>query len=75
MSDLAVLGSLGLVPGYPGEDVFPSQPMVGQTRALLEKYRINGGTYREAVMEGCAHSAHLEDPERFVHEVEAFLAG
>lgn len=75
MSDMAVLGSLGLVSGYPGADVFPPQPMVGQTRALLEKYRKNGGEYQELVMEGCAHTAHLEDPERFVREVGAFLLG
>ena len=32
-------GSLGAVPGWPGEDVFPPQPMVAQIRAVLERYR------------------------------------
>jgi len=35
--DLGTLGKLGVVPGWPGDDVFPPQPMVGQTRAVLEK--------------------------------------
>ena len=37
-SDLATLGMMGALPGYPGEDVFPPQPMVGQTREVLQKY-------------------------------------
>src|SRR5690606_2375538 len=30
MFDLAQLGRLGVVPGYPGEEVVPTQPMVSQ---------------------------------------------
>ena len=72
-SDLAVLGSLGLLPGYPGEEAFPPQPMVAQTRQVLEQYKEKGGTYKELVMDGCAHASHLEDPERFLAEVLDFL--
>ncbi len=72
-SDLAVLGSLGLLPGYPGEEAFPPQPMVAQTRHVLEQYQEQGGSYREVVMEGCAHASHLEDPERFLKELLDFL--
>ena len=43
MFDLATLGQLGAVPGWPGEDVLPPQPMVQQTRAVLDEYRENGG--------------------------------
>ena len=49
--DLGTLGALGAVPGYPGTDVYPSQPMVGQTRAVLEKYKAAGGEYSELVLE------------------------
>jgi hypothetical protein len=31
--DLAYLGKLGAVPGWPGDDECPPQPMVAQTRA------------------------------------------
>lgn len=37
--DLATLGQMGVVPDWPGLEVVPSQPMVGQIRSMLEKYR------------------------------------
>lgn len=37
MFDVATLGKFGVVPGYPGEEEFPPQPMIAQTRAVLEK--------------------------------------
>ncbi len=73
--DLAVLGELGLVPGWPGADVFPPQPMVGQTRALLERYGSKGGVWREVVLPDCGHSPHLEHPARFVELVGAHVGG
>ncbi|MEW9553582.1 alpha/beta fold hydrolase [Nonomuraea sp. NPDC050783] len=56
--DLAHLGALGVVPGSPGT---PAQPMVTQTRAVLERY----GRYREVVLDECGHSPHLEHPAEF----------
>ncbi|NMO53256.1 alpha/beta hydrolase [Actinoplanes sp. TBRC 11911] len=56
--DMAYLGQLGAVPGWPGADVCPPQPMIGQTRAVLERY----GAYRELVLAGCGHSPHVERP-------------
>ena len=41
--DLAYLGSLGAVPGWPGEQAWPPQPMVAQTRAVLNGYAAAGG--------------------------------
>ncbi|MFI7573667.1 alpha/beta fold hydrolase [Micromonospora sp. NPDC049497] len=69
--DLAYLGSLGVVPGWPGEEACPPQPMVGQTRAVLDRYAAAGGTYREVVLPGCGHSPHLERPAEFVAELLA----
>ncbi|MFC8616997.1 alpha/beta hydrolase [Micromonospora purpureochromogenes] len=69
--DLAYLGSLGMVPGWPGEQACPPQPMVGQTRAVLERYAAAGGTYREVVLPGCGHSPHVERPAEFVAELLA----
>lgn len=63
--DLGYLGSLGLVPGWPGAGAFPPQPMVSQTRAVLEQYAAAGGGYREIVYEGCGHSPHVERPADF----------
>lgn len=69
--DLGNLGQLGFVPGWPGADVFPAQPMVAQTRAVLDAY----GRYTEHVLPGCGHSPHLERPAEFTALVGEFLAG
>lgn len=71
MFDLATLGKLGYVPGWPGEEVVPPQPMLGQTRDVLEKYAAAGGSYREVVFTDCAHSPHIEKPAEWIAE---FLA-
>jgi hypothetical protein len=60
--DLGHLGALGAVPGWPGEDACPAQPMVAQTRALLARY---DGPVREEVLEDTGHFAFTQRPERF----------
>ncbi|HWB38394.1 MAG TPA: alpha/beta fold hydrolase, partial [Rugosimonospora sp.] len=65
MFDLAQLGALGAVPGWPGADACPPQPMVSQTRAVLDRYAAAGGAYREVVYAGCGHSPHIERPAEF----------
>lgn len=64
--DLNMLGQIGAIPGWPGAEIAPPQPMVSQTRAVLERYAAQGGTYREVVFEGCGHSPHLEQHDGFV---------
>lgn len=61
--DFGVLGQLGAVPGWPGADIFPPQPMIAQIRAVLDKYQTNGGKYHEEVLAECGHSPHLEKAE------------
>lgn len=63
--DLATLGKHGIIPGWPGEDAAPPQPMLAQTRAVLDAYADAGGSYEEVVYESAGHSAHLEEPEAF----------
>jgi pimeloyl-ACP methyl ester carboxylesterase len=63
--DMGTLGQLDFVPGWPGADVFPPQPMVSQTRAVLDQYQANGGSYQEVVIENAAHSPHIEQLEAF----------
>src|SRR3954451_23436020 len=64
--DLAFLGSIGAVPGWPGAEQFPPQPMVTQTRAVLDRYAADGGAYREVVFPDVGHSPHVERPHEFV---------
>ena len=69
--DFGFLGQIGAVPGWPGADACPPQPMIGQTRAVLDAYRAGGGSYREEVLAECGHSPHIEKPAEF----NALLAG
>jgi pimeloyl-ACP methyl ester carboxylesterase len=66
--DFGTLGKLGFVPGWPGEEVYPPQPMVGQTRSVLDQYKARGGSYEEVVMVDTAHSPYIEKPEEFMAE-------
>lgn len=70
--DFGFLGMCGFVPGWPGAEEFPCQPMVSQTRHVLDKYAANGGKYTETVLPG-SHGCHLESPEAFVAAVDALL--
>lgn len=60
MFDFGTLGRLGVVPDWPGPEVFPPQPQVAQTRAMLDRYRTGGGSVREVVLAGCAHGPPIE---------------
>lgn len=62
---LGTLGKMGLIPNYPGEDIYPPQPMVSQTRYVLEQYKKNGGTYTEKVIDNTGHTPYVERPEEF----------
>lgn len=75
MFDLGALGKLGAVPGWPGDDVFPPQPMVAQTRYVLDQYQANGGVYEEAVISDAAHGPQIEKQDEFMGIFTAFLAG
>jgi pimeloyl-ACP methyl ester carboxylesterase len=73
--DMGTLGAYGAVPGWPGADVFPSQPMVSQTRAILDQYQAAGGKYREVVIEDTGHSPYIEKPDEFNSLFHAHLSG
>lgn len=75
MWDIAALGALDVVPGWPGAEECPPQPMLDQTRAVLEEYQTRGGSYREEVIAGTGHSPYLEKPAEFNALFHAFLGG
>jgi pimeloyl-ACP methyl ester carboxylesterase len=72
--DPAALGKLGVIPGWPGDDVCPPQPMIQQIRAVLDRYRANGGAYEERVFADCGHAPLFEKPEEFRALLRDFLA-
>lgn len=71
--DLAFLGQIGAVPGWPGLDACPPQPMVSQMRAVLARYQANGGRYQEVVYADCGHAPHIEKAEEFAATFLAFV--
>ena len=75
MFDMGTLGQMGAIPNYPGAEVFPSQPMVGQTRHVLEQYQANGGTFQEVVIDDAGHTPYIEKPAEFNRVFHGFLRG
>lgn len=73
-ADPGTWGPLGLVPGYPGPEEYPSQPMLSQIRAILEQYAAAGGTYEEIVIDDCGHLPDIEKPTEFNRAFHAHLA-
>jgi hypothetical protein len=41
-------------------EVFPPQPQIAQTRAVLDRYQAGGGSVGEVVLEGCGHGPVVE---------------
>lgn len=73
MFDLATLGEIGAVPGWPGAEVMPPQPMESQLRAVLDRYQANGGSYEEIVLDGVGHGIPLEAPQAVADAIAARL--
>ncbi len=75
MFDLAALGAIGAVPGYPGQEECPPQPMLVQIRTVLDHYAENGGKYEEVVIADAGHSPYLEKPAEFNAAFHKVLTG
>lgn len=63
--DMGTLGQAGVVPGWPGDDVFPPQPMVTQIRTVLETYQREGGEVRMEMIEDAGHGPHFDHAEEW----------
>lgn len=74
MFDFGALGKLGYVPGWPGDEVYPPQPMISQARKVFEQYAASGGSFEEHIIKDTAHSPHIEKPGEFSALFHAFLA-
>jgi predicted enzyme related to lactoylglutathione lyase len=62
---MGTLGKMGVIPGWPGADVFAPQPMVAQIRAVLERYREAGGRVTMEMFEGSGHAPLFDATERW----------
>ncbi len=72
-SDPGNLGRMGLLPGWPGAEVYPPQPMVGQTRHILDQYAQAGGKFAEVVLPDSGHVPFLDNPAAFDQAFHAHL--
>jgi pimeloyl-ACP methyl ester carboxylesterase len=72
--EMGTLGKLGVVPGWPGEDVFPPQLMVAQIRNVLERYRGAGGQVQMEMFEGSGHGPLFDAADRWSKVFFEFLA-
>lgn len=74
--DLGYLATIGALDSaflalWPGEDVFPAQPMDSQTRSVLNQYQANGGSYKEVVIADAGHTPIVEKPDEvMIHYLE-----
>ena len=70
LSDPGYQGKIGYRDEWPGEEVYPPQPMIDQIRFALEKY---GGVVESEVITGVGHSPFIESPEHVYSTVRQFL--
>lgn len=72
-SDINVSGAKGMVPGWPGEEACPPQPMMSQTIKLLDDYIANGGQAKVIHVDQAGHGIHLEQEELVADAIHDFL--
>ncbi|MFC7058630.1 alpha/beta fold hydrolase [Halovenus salina] len=73
--DAGYLGKIGELPDWPGEDEYPPQPMVSQTRDVFEAYADAGGAYEEVVVKEAGHSPHIEQHDEVLSALTVHLDG
>ena len=71
--DLGFLGQIGVMPDWPGAEIYPPQPMKSQIRTVLDQYNANGGQYSEVVLPDCGHSPHIEKQVEMVKSFTEFV--
>lgn len=72
--EIGALGAAGVVPGWPGAEVVPPQPMVTQIRAVLDRYAEAGGPVRVDILPEAGHGPMFDQPERWTTTFLEFLA-
>jgi len=71
---MGTLGKMGVVPGWPGEELFPPQQMVTQIRTVVERYRDQGGHVQFEMFEGSGHGPLFDAADRWSKVFFTFLA-
>ncbi len=71
--EFGTLGSLGVVPGWPGADTAPPQQMIAQTRAVLDRYAERGGRVEVEVLARSGHTPFVDAAEAWRERFVRFL--
>lgn len=74
MLEAGTLGQAGLIPGWPGAEVFPPQQMVSQIRTVLQRCAAAGGSVRTEWFDGSGHGPLFDAEDRWTAVVREFLA-
>ncbi len=72
--ELGALGAAGVIPGWPGAEVYPPQPMVTQIRDVLTRYAEAGGTVQMEMFEGSGHGPLYDAADRWCEVTGSFIA-
>jgi pimeloyl-ACP methyl ester carboxylesterase len=72
-SDPGTWGPTGILPGFPGTEQYPAQPMMDQIRTVLDDYAECGGTYKEVAVKGSGHVPFFSHPDEFNSAFHAHL--
>ncbi len=64
-SDAGTQGRLGLRPDWPGEEIFPPQPLFKQVTFAIDQYGQTGGSVQRLILPGVGHTPYLEQPTKF----------
>lgn len=67
------LGALGVVPGWPGADAYPAQPMVTQLRDVFTTYAERGGRVQMEMIAGSGHGPVFDNQELWTSLFFGFL--
>lgn len=72
-SDAGFQGKMGLLENWPGEEIFPPQPMKDQITHVLDLYTASGGYVNTSFIEDSGHTPYIENPEKTLLELKTFL--
>lgn len=72
-SDAGMQGKMGLIPDWPGEDIYPPQPMLDQLDYFFNKYSINHSHYSKIILPDIGHTPFIESPKAVFNYIRVFI--
>lgn len=72
-SDPGFQGKIGLQEDWPGEHIFPPQPMIDQITFVLKQYAKSNGNVSISMIDESGHTPFLEQPEKALQELKSFF--